>query len=180
MNMITLNLNPKHIRLTVILSLLAGCLFGTTINAHQFRSLNPIATPSDHKQESDGHNLSVEEIEPVDREVVENSVRDLISKWNTAEMSSTIADSFFDKSRLMDNMDSIVPREAKLRVQSIQGIQTVQQFIEPAQNSERNNLVSIVSVTVRTQLEFNDPTLGFVRRNGTNEFILKVTQAAPP
>ena len=33
-------------------------------------------------------------------------------------------------------------------------------------------LVSRVSVTVRTQVEFNDATAGFQARDGVNEFVL--------
>ena len=73
-----------------------------------------------------------------------------------------------------------VPRDAKLRIQSVQGIQTLQQYIKPGSGTSRGELVSIVSATVRTQLEFNSSTAGFVSRTGTNEFLLEITTAAPP
>ncbi|MCG8324532.1 MAG: hypothetical protein MI673_03370 [Thiotrichales bacterium] len=149
-----------------------------TVQAHQFRSLQPIASPTDQQQAVDDHGLNVEQIEPIERGVVENMVSDIISKWNTPEMAGTLADTFFDKDRLLDSVDNIVPRDAKLRLQSIRGVQTVQQYIEPGQAGERGQRVSIVSVTVQTQLEFNDPTQGFVRRSGTNELILKVSEPA--
>ena len=74
-------------------------------------------------------------------------------------------------------MDTLVPRDAILSVQSVQGIQTLQQYLMPADEGE--DLVSIVSATVRTQLEFNNPSTGFVRLPGVNEFVLQVTQPAP-
>ena len=93
-------------------------------------------------------------------------------------MESILADSFYDKSRLLDVMDTQVPRDARLSIQSIQGIQTLQQYRVPDAGG-RDSLVSIVSATVRTQLEFNS-TNGFVRLPGTNEFLLKVKTAAAP
>ena len=42
-------------------------------------------------------------------------------------------------------------------------------------------LVSRVSVTVRTQVEFNDPVAGFQARDGTNELVmtLKSRESGP-
>ena len=149
-----------------------------TSYARQFRTLTPIASA-----ESQGANLPegampVNQAQPLSRNDVEPLIRDVIEKWNTGEMSTMLSDQFHDKSRLLDVMDTGVPRDAKLRIQSIQGIQTLQQYLVPADNG-RNNIVSIVSATARTQLEFNSSS-GLTRLPGTNEFILKVTQAAPP
>jgi len=153
-------------------------LVGIPSQARQFRLLTPIATP-----ETQGANLptgavALEQRQPITRGQIEPLLRDLVSKWNTGEMASTLSDRFYDASRLLDVMDTGVPRDAKLRIQSIQGIQTLQQYLMPADN-DRQSLVSIVSATARTQLEFNSST-GLTRLPGTNEFILKVTQAAPP
>ena len=153
-------------------------LTGSPSQARQFRLLTPIASP-----ETQGANLpkgavAVEQRQPVMRGEVEPLIRDLVAKWNTGEMASTLSDRFYDASRLLDVMDTGVPRDAKLRIQSIQGIQTLQQYLMPADN-DRQSLVSIVSATARTQLEFNSST-GLTRLPGTNEFILKITKAAPP
>ena len=94
-------------------------------------------------------------------------------------MAETLSEQFYDKSRLLDVVQTGVPRDATLKIQSIQGIQTYQQYIVPSSDGGRGEMVSIVSVTVRTQVEFNSPT-GFTRLPGINEFILEVTQAAPP
>ena len=50
----------------------------------------------------------------------------------------------------------------------------------PGEGDARGDIVSVVSATVRTQLEFNSPELGFVRRPGTSEFILEIRTPAPP
>lgn len=163
-------------KLIIFVWLLA--LASNPLHARQFRLLTPIASP-----ETQGANLPqgavpVQQVEPLSRSDVEPLVRDVIEKWNSGEMASTLSEQFYDKSRLLDVMNTGVPRDAKLRIQSIQRIQTLQQYQVPAENN-RNNLVSIVSATARTQLEFNSST-GFQRRIGTNEFILKITRPAPP
>ena len=146
--------------------------------ARQFRLLTPIASPETEGADLPKGAVAVEQRQPLTRGEVEPLIRDVIAKWNTGEMAGTLSDQFYDASRLLDVMDTGVPRDAKLRIQSIQGIQTLQQYLIPADN-DRQSLVSIVSATARTQLEFNSST-GFTRLPGKNEFILKVTQIAPP
>ena len=106
-------------------------------------------------------------------------LRGVLGKWNKPGMSETLAQEFYDSRRLLDAMDTIVPRDATLKLQSIQGIQTLQQYLVPAADSGQNEIVSIVSVTARTQVEFEKPGTGFVRLPGVNEYVLKITTAAP-
>jgi len=152
-------------------------LVGSPSQARQFRLLAPIASPEDPAAQLPAGAKPVEEVQPISRQEVEPMLRKVIEQWNTGEMSTTLSDQFYDKSRLMDVVSTGVPRDAKLRIQSIQGIQTLQQYQMPAEN-DKKNLVSIVSATARTQLEFNT-SAGLQRRVGTNEFILKITQPAP-
>lgn len=166
------------ISLSVTLVLLGFSV--TESDARQFRLLTPITSPELRSTQIPEGTKPVDNIQPLPRQEVEPLVREVIEQWNTSEMANTISDQFYDKSRLMDVMDTGVPRDAKLRIQSIQGIQTLEQYIKPGAGNERGDLVSIVSATVRTQLEFNSSTSGFVSRTGTNEFILEVTTAAPP
>ncbi len=147
--------------------------------ARQFRILTPIASPGQATTTLPEGAIQAEDVKPLSRKEVEPMVRKVIEQWNTSGMASTLSDQFYDKSRLMDVMDTGVPRDAKLRVQSIQGIQTLQQYIKPGTGEQRGEIVSIVSATVQTQLEFNSAG-GFTRLPGTNEFILEITQAAPP
>ncbi len=164
-------------RLFFFLCLLA--LFGNPSQARQFRLLTPIASPTEPTANVPKGAIPVEDAQPLSREDVEPMVRKVIEQWNTSGMADTLSEQFYDKSRLLDVVDTGVPRDAKLRVQSIQGIQTLQQYIMPGAGTARGEMVSIVSATVQTQLEFNSSG-GFTRLPGTNEFILEVTQAAPP
>ncbi len=151
-----------------------------TSEARQFRLLTPIASPTEPSANAPEGSIPVEDVQPLERGEVESMVRDVIEQWNTPGMADTLSEKFYDKSRLMDVVNDKVPRDAKLRIQSIQGIQTLQQYITPGAGNERGDLISIVSATVRTQLEYNSPTDGFISRTGTNEFLLEVTSAAPP
>jgi hypothetical protein len=148
---------------------------GDGSQARQFRQIIPIATlESPSAQLPDGA-IQVDQVTPLERGEVEPLLRKVLEEWNASGMAGTLAEEFYDSSRLIDAMDTIVPRDAKLRLQSIQGIQTVQQYILPEQEDGRDKMISIVSATARTQVEFERPGAGFVRLPGINEFILKVT-----
>ncbi|MBV1929606.1 MAG: hypothetical protein KUG81_08870 [Gammaproteobacteria bacterium] len=166
----------------LVVSLVVGALFMSIagpMQARQFRQMTPIAGPLAETANLPVNAAPVARLQPLSRGDVEPMVRQVISQWNGGSMEAMLADSFYDKSRLLDVMDTQVPRDARLSIQSIQGVQTLQQYKVPDVDGGRGNLVSIVSATVRTQLEFNS-TAGFVRLPGTNEFILKVTTAAAP
>jgi hypothetical protein len=149
------------------------------LQARQFRQMMPIAGPEVETANLPENAEPVSRLQPLSRTDVQPLVEKIVGQWNGGSMESILADSFYDKSRLLDVMDTQVPRDARLSIQSIQGIQTLQQYRVPDAGGGRDSLVSIVSATVRTQLEFNS-TNGFVRLPGTNEFLLKVTTAAAP
>jgi len=92
-------------------------------------------------------------------------------------VSSVLGDAFFDKSRVSDAMNAKVPRDARFEVLAIQDVQT---FGQKTMDSPSGKLlVSTVSVTARAQLTFNDPVGGYQRREGVNEYILRIKQRAP-
>ena len=151
---------------------------GPTAEARQFRLLQPIASESTTGQSLPANAQPVEPLRPLTRAEVEPLVRKLLGNWNSPAMADFLADGFYDKNRLLDVMDTSVPRDAKLSIQSIQGIQTLRQY-RLSNSQGRDSLVSVVSATVNTQLEFNGSG-GFVRLPGTNELILEITTAAAP
>jgi len=147
--------------------------------ARQFRALQPIATPA-----GDGIRLppgatAVVPVEPLAREEVEPLVRKVVDAWNGPALDGMLGRGFYDRQRLLDAVDRRVPRDARLEVQSLQGVQTLSQYRLPADETHGERVVSRVSATVRTQVEFELPGSGFQRRQGTNELILQVTQPAP-
>ncbi|RME32891.1 MAG: hypothetical protein D6786_09245 [Gammaproteobacteria bacterium] len=157
-----------HFVLAITAMVLAG-----NLQARQFRQLAPIATPRQAATLPEGA-VPVATVRAVPRNRVETLLRGVLAKWNTGQMAQTLSPEFFDRTRLLDAVDGLAPRDATLRLLSLQGVQTLQQYELDGKQ------VSIVSATARTQLEFNSPASGFVRRQGVNEFILKITSPAGP
>ena len=114
--------------------------------------------------------LRVNDIQPVRRDVLERAVANIAAQWNTANLEEVLAEEFYDGQRLEDTVLSVAPRDATLRVLSIQGQQVLQQYLLEGTRYSR------VSVTVRTQVEFTDNSGAFQRRDGTAEWLLKVTE----
>lgn len=161
-------------RLWPVLALVVLCLT-TAAQARQFRAVRPIATPVAAASALPDGARAVDEVVALSREQVEPAVQRVIESWNRGTLDSQLARGFYDRMRLLDAVDTVAPRNATLRLQSVQGVQTLQQYIEPdpqAPGAER--LVTRVSVTARTQLEFVEPGGDFVRRPGTNEFVLSI------
>ena len=152
-------------------------LVATAVEARQFRMATPIITPNAKPSGMPEGSKPVETITPISRSEVEPKVRDIVSKWNTSDMAATLSESFYHKDRLMDVVAAGVPTDASLRLLSIQGVQTVQQYRVPDRVNKGEKLVSLVSVTVNTQLEYRS-TSGFVQIPGTNEMIIQVTRKA--
>lgn len=150
--------------------LVLACV-STPTYAQEFRSVRPIASP-----DAMGTTAPVtgEVQRPLPRAVVEEAVRQVIETWNQPGFRDKLAEQFYDGQRLEDSIHNIAPRDAKLRLLSVQGIQTYSQQ-EGRTADGRLQVVSTVSAQVRTQLEFNNST-GFQRREGTNEFLLQITQ----
>jgi hypothetical protein len=145
------------------------------VHAQEFRALRPIATPAVAPPPTGARPAA--SFVPVDHHAVEEATRGIFAKWNTPEFESTLAETFFDRTRLQDALETAVPRDARLRLLSVQGVQTLeQQVLSDATGLPINTVVSTVSATVRLQAEFNDPFRGFQTREGVNELILRVTE----
>ena len=145
-------------------------------HAQESRQLNRIVTPQTSMKLPAGARL-VAAPRPVSQARIEAAVAKIAAAWNTPDLGSELANTFLDKSRLLTNLSTSVPRDAKLRVLSVQGAQVLAQYLE--RGSGGPELVSRVSVTVRTEVEYNDPQAGFRRLDGTNELVLRITEPAP-
>ena len=143
------------------------------VHAKEFRDIHRLNKPSSAEKEGYG-----KIIKPLEKSVVEAAVGEVFSKYNTPDFGSLLADSFYNKNLLTNAVDSKVPRDATIRVLGMQGMETMGQTIQSRAGSNSQKLVSIVSVTVKAQMEFNNSS-GFQRREGTNELLLKITQDAP-
>jgi hypothetical protein len=148
-------------------------LFGLILPADAaFRRFEPIAEPRVSADVPRGRVLR-----PVSRAKVEEAVERLLEAWNGSDLASVVGETFYDRSRLLDAVDQVVPRDATLRLLSIQGHETLAQEVRPVPGvPDSLDLWSTVSVTLRTQLEYNDPIAGFQRLEGLNEYILKIRE----
>lgn len=153
----------------------AGAFVPEFADAREMRRFNAIRTPQQVAQLGGVQVDPVDRILPVDPRVAREAITRFIGAWNTPLINSVLAENFVDKSRFLDSTATNVPRTARLRLLSIQGVQTIAQGRRSSEEGERQ-LISTVVATVRTQVEFNDATSGFVRLEGTNDFYLTVTE----
>lgn len=138
----------------------------------QARRIRAIATPAEQATVlEDG--VESRDFAPVSRDVITSAVEEVVQHWNQRELESVLSDQFFDRERLKQSMDTRVPRDANLRVQAVRDVQTLRQYIEEGANGGLGNIVSVVSATVETQIEYNTGE-GFVRLPGVNEFIIEI------
>ncbi|MCB2101530.1 MAG: hypothetical protein KDE22_11705 [Rhodobacterales bacterium] len=95
------------------------------------------------------------EMRPVPRAVAEPIIRDIVSKWNTADFASTLSPAFNQAQSLEETIQDRFSRQSRLEVIAVQGIQTLTQRIEAAANDGTDReatLVSDVLARVRTRL----------------------------
>ncbi len=114
--------------------------------------------------------VAVKKVLPIDRRAVDAAVRQLIASWKSRDIKKFLGEDFYDGDRLTDNIQSFIPRDAKLSLLAVQGQQTLQQYEIDGQR------VSRLSVIISTQIEFNDPQSGFQRFPGRTELVFKVKQ----
>lgn len=138
----------------------------------QVRRIRPIATPVVEEIVGDGIEESAAFL-PVDRNLVTRAVEQVVQQWNSRDLEPVLSEQFFDRERLKQSMDTVVPRDATLRIQTVRDIQTLRQYVEEGEFGGLGNIVSVVSATVETQVEYNTGG-GFVRLPGTNEFIMEI------
>lgn len=156
---------------------LALLCVAVALDARQFRQIVAIPSPTPGVALPPGAK-PVTAVTAVPRVEVEHALGKVVAAWNSQALDDRLAAGFYDRTRLLDALDGVAPRDATLRLQSIQGVQTLAQFVQPAADGRGARIVSRVSVTARTQLEFRGTDGSFVRRDGVNEFVLKLTHGA--
>lgn len=140
-----------------------------------FRDMRPINTPYQQTANPGGKDFT-----PIAEDVLKRSLEHLLSMWNTPQMQDMLSEGFYDKDRLMNSMNTLVPRDARIRLLDAREIQILQQETRPASGpGDSDKRVSIISATLSTQLEFSSPT-GFVQLPGVNRFVLEVTETLSP
>ncbi len=157
----------KNLFLTLLFIVLES-----VVCARGFRQFNPISSPNTRLPKGAE---PVAEAVPIPPAAARDAVRQVLGKWNENDLDKHLDENFYDRQRLLDNLADDVPRDARIRVLSIRNVRPLQQYITPATTpGGKPTLSSIVSVTARTQIEYNDPERGFQRRPGTNDMILRI------
>jgi len=154
-------------KLSLLLLLIVMLCMTLQVQARSFRSIQPIATPTALPEGATRMTIS----QPIERSLVEQAVRDVATAWNGGGLSELLADDFSSRSRLLDTIAEVVPRDARLTVLAIQAVSTLEQY------RQDKVITSTVSAVVRSQIEFNDPVTGFQRLEGTGEWYFKVEEA---
>lgn len=152
-------------KLRVPITLALAVLAGAPALAQEGRTFNPIARPAARAALPDGA-VRVSPPRPVSRERIEAAVATVAKAWSERNLDAVLAPGFSRRAELLDALQVKVPRDATLRITAIQGWQVLDQW------RHDGLLVSRVSVTVRTQVEFSDPAAGFQARDGTNEIVM--------
>jgi len=144
--------------------------------AQSFRLIQPIAAPDGQTREAIRQGQQLREtagrgLRQVPREVVEEAVRRIYAAYNTPDFHQYLSERFYDPERLLDAVNEKVPREARLRLISVNSVSTVSR--QPAKDEEGREVTeSLVMVVVRAQMEFTSAA-GFQRREGESELILR-------
>lgn len=146
-------------------------------HAGEMRQFQPIRTPTGMTEALPAGFKPVERMELPARETLAKAMEDLAKEWNKPELMNRLAEEFYDKSRLHDSMatPTKVPPEATLRILSVQNVNALQQMVreDPSKGQVR---ISMVQVRAVTRIEFNDPVKGFIRLDGTNDYVLQVKE----
>ena len=152
----------------ICLSILFG--ISTVCMAGQFRNYSAISTP----EAAPPGFVEVSDQVPLNPGLVAQALQRLFDSWNSNELGEHVSEKFYNKSRLVDVIAQDIPRDARLRLLAVQGIQPLVQFATPA-NQTQQLIQTQVSAIARVQLEWNDLSLGYQRIEGAVEYVLDLT-----
>ncbi|MEM7504318.1 MAG: hypothetical protein AAF417_19920 [Pseudomonadota bacterium] len=138
--------------------------------AQHMRALSVIPTPDALPEGAE----PVANVAPVDPGKIDSALGKVAGAWNTESMNELLTDDYYDKSRFQDAMQTEVPKDARLRMNTFGAVQTLQQMI--VDDGGQRVRVSTVSAMANTQVEFNDPKNGSLVVPGTNELIFEVRE----
>tara|TARA_R110002072_G_scaffold204033_1_gene362062 strand:+ start:5962 stop:6498 length:537 start_codon:yes stop_codon:yes gene_type:complete len=168
----------KHVVIVLVSVVMTAGLSGYA-EAWEFRQFSPIGPPELYGPpgavfaESLNLNLKLEPIPPGE---IKKAVRDFFSAWNSGSIDTLLAPSFVNAERLLDTIESTVPRNAQIRVQSIQSTATLPgDLIEELPDGQGFDRIVRVTATVQTQIEFTDSN-GFQKINGVSDYTFQVRE----
>jgi hypothetical protein len=142
------------------------CSVASGVAAREFRAIEPIATPT--ALPADAIPLSTPR--PIPRAEVERAVYAVADAWNSGALDPLLGDDFASKSRLLDTIADVVPRDANLKVLAVRAVSVLRQY------RQADRIVSTVSAVVHSEITFNDPVSGYRRLEGSGEWYFRVEE----
>lgn len=139
-------------------------------DARRFRDFQAISRP----EAAPRGFTTVEQPLRLPRALVEATVRDVFAAWSDGRLREKLSDRFADAERLIQQIAISAPQDARIRLLGLQSINELGQFRGDA-TTGTDLVLSRVAVVARTALEFDDPTNGFQRLEGTHEYIFTIT-----
>lgn len=153
------------------LLVLAGVVLLTGSEAlSQFRQFEPIATPEPTPQGF----VPTEELITLPRPLIEQELRQFFANWNQEDLRDHLSEQFFDRSRLSDEINAIVPPDAQLRLLALQAVDVTDQFEKLDQDGHRI-LITRITAVAQTQTEFTNTNGTFQRLEGTHQYRFTIT-----
>lgn len=164
----------RYLSVIVIVFWLVGGVFPallTDTQARTFREFRQIPKPQGLPDNAEG----VETINPVDRELVERGVREILGAWNSGQLENMLAEAFVNRQKLVDTLITVVPRDAELDLLSLRSFTTLEQYNMDVSQKGRYR-ISKISAVIRMQVIFNDTQTGYQRLPNTSEFIIEIRE----
>ena len=162
---------------------IAICLVSGRIEAGQeFRGFQAFPSPAADAQknedlESEGFQR-ITAAQNLPLPLVEKVVYDLFGAWNSPNLGSKLSKDFPNKSRIVDAIQTGVPRHVRLQVLSFQNPRIVEQYFRPHPDGDGTyQVISKISVRVTSQVAASSGlSKNFVRAEGTSDYLISVKQ----
>ena len=145
--------------------LAAALLVAAAPGAHEFRSITPIERASD-AVDIPARGAPLAAPLAVSRLRVDYAMRQVVRTWNREYGGAELSLQFRDRDRLLDALQSRVPREARLTLIGIESSRVLGQAVLDTR------LRTTVAVLARTRIDFVDERGRKQSREGVNEYHL--------
>jgi hypothetical protein len=159
----------------IILCIAVFALVGVGIaEARDFRKSRVIKTPHTKSApviKGDTKGTALKKAVNVDRKLIQQAYQSIFKAWGTPELDKMISDNFSDKKELMNAIADGIPFNANLRFISMDSMRVLTQ---KRVDGTKNNVSSIVSAEVTTEVTYQDSKLGFQTIRGTGEYTIEL------
>lgn len=158
----------------LLTALLLALTSFASVDAREFREMRQIKTPLNTQELQKGEEGSTPVAQPVkvDEALIRSAIESLFSSWGTSDVERYLSEKFPNRNQLLNAFGTHVPMDARLEIRGIRAVRVL------SQHTREDNLVSIVSAEVETDVRYQDPTLGLQRLRGTGEYVFELVTKA--